>query len=256
MGSAGRRGGGAWGARGGRVGGGGRGVLGARGSTAPRADLMGPAPLSLCLARCVPASRACPLALLRGVVCCCVWYVVCLHCPVYARASCCRALPACAVAIIVRFPSDGRVDKDQQSRTLHERRRVHPIGGDTDRRDTAELVSQTATLRRPPALLCATIAIYSRGTCLRHADCDAGLLAACRCHLVPPPATSADAACVAKTKCRNCTLCFFASPQGPKGYRAHGQNEIMHAYGPESTPIGRMYMCGCVCGCMHTCRGV
>jgi len=130
------------------------------------------------------------------------------------------------------------------------------IGGDTDRRDTAELVSQTATLRRPPALLCATIAIYSRGTCLRHADCDAGLLAACRCHLVPPPATSADAACVAKTKCRNCTLCFFASPQGPKGYRAHGQNEIMHAYGPESTPIGRMYMCGCVCGCMHTCRGV
>ena len=182
--------------------------------------------------------------------------IVCLHCPVYARASCCRALPACAVAIIVRFPSDGRVDKDQQSRTLHERRRVHPIGGDTDRRDTAELVSQTATLRRPPALLCATIAIYSRGTCLRHADCDAGLLAACRCHLVPPPATSADAACVAKTKCRNCTLCFFASTQGPKGYRAHGQNEIMHAYGPESTPIGRMYMCGCVCGCMHTCRGV
>ena len=84
-------------------------------STAPRADLMGPAPLSLCLARCVPASRACPLALLRGVVCCCVWYVVCLHCPVYARASCCRTLPACAVAIIVRFPSDGRVDKDQQS---------------------------------------------------------------------------------------------------------------------------------------------
>jgi len=151
--------------------------------------------------------------------------------------------------------------------------------------DTAELVSQTATLRRPPALLCATIAIYYQGTCLRHADCDAGLLAACRCHLVPPPATSADAACVAKTKCRNCTLCFFASPQGPKGYRAHGQNEIMHAYGPESTPIaqglvkdinakahgqneimhaygpestpiGRMYMCGCVCGCMHTCRGV
>jgi len=96
---------------------------------------MGPAPLSLYLARCVPASHVLPacLALLRGVVCCCVWYVVCLHCPVYARASCCRALPACAVAIIVRFPSDGRVDKDQQSRTLHERRRVHPIGGDTDR---------------------------------------------------------------------------------------------------------------------------
>ena len=177
-------------------------------------------------------------------------------------AQCMRALPAVVpcprvllLLLCVSLQMAG-LTRISRVRTLHEWRRVHPIGGDTDRRDTAELVSQTATLRRPPALLCATIAIYSRGTCLRHADCDAGLLAACRCHLVPPPATSADAACVAKTKCRNCTLCFFASPQGPKGYRAHGQNEIMHAYGPESTPIGRMYMCGCVCGCMHTCRGV
>ena len=24
-----------------------------------------------------------------------------------------------------------------------------------------------------------------------------------------------------------------------KGYRAHGQNEIMHAYGPKSTPIAQ-----------------
>ena len=206
-------------------------------------------------------------------------------------AQCMRALPAVVpcprvllLLLCVSLQMAG-LTRNSRVRTLHERRRVHPIGGNTDRHGRVGKPNCDAAPPSRSAVCHYWGAIYSRGTGLRHADRDAGLLAACRCHLVPPPATSADAACVAKTKCRNCTLCFFASPQGPKGYRAHGQNEIMHAYGPESTPIaqglvkdinakahgqneimhaygpestpiGRMYMCGCVCGCMQTCRGV
>ena len=79
----------------------------------PRADLMGPAPLSLCLARCVPAARA-----LRALLCV-VWCVVVCGVLCACIALCMRALPAvvpCPRVLLdlccyCAFPSDGRVDK-------------------------------------------------------------------------------------------------------------------------------------------------
>ena len=72
--------------------------------------------------------------------------------------------------------------------------------------DTAELVSQTTTVRRPRTMLPATIAVYSISgaqTCGTRPSMTQALLAchpACCCHLLPPPATSVVAACFAKIR--------------------------------------------------------
>ena len=69
--------------------------------------------------------------------------------------------------------------------------------------DTAELVSQTVTLRRPRALLPAIIGcdlFAARKTVRRDTGPACLLPLPSRCRLLPPPATSAAAACFAKTR--------------------------------------------------------
>jgi hypothetical protein len=73
-------------------------------------------------------------------------------------------------------------------------------------RSTTKLVSQTATLHRPRALLPAIIGCQCDLFAARNTVPARALLACYRClpetccHLLPPPATSTAAACFAKTR--------------------------------------------------------